>query len=315
MFEVIQKYFGTAIQSIARFTSKSLVKNLIIITCCVLLFFTHIFFPYAYYSSADRASRSNFQVGVHYVYEQDFPDQIYDEVFRIKNLGINVIRITLECNPDDVYGEDLTNLRTDRLFEATNLVDLDVALVIKNHDTTSKIDYYLNRWGNYLEYIQVLNEPELSASWDVGALFTDDEIVTNFEQVYSVVKSHHLSAKLYTNFGAGYTLRSNVPIELSKSLDFVGLDIYMDAFLVLSPHFIENLHSITGKDVVITEFGMSTSNSLAQSDFIIRGLNLFKSMGLDGCWLAYWNSAEDYYGIRNRPAEQAVGEWIADNVN
>jgi hypothetical protein len=315
MLEVIQKYFGSTMQSIARFTSKSLVKNLIIITCCILFFFTYIFFPYTYYSSADRSSNSDFQVGVHYVYEQDQLDQIYNEVSEIKNLGISVIRITLECNPDDVYGNDATNLKTDRLFEATDQLDMDVALVLKNHDTNAKTDYYLNRWGSHLEYIQILNEPELSASWDLGALFTDDEIVTNFEQVYAVVESHHLSAKLYTNFGAGYILRSNVPIELSKSLDFVGLDIYMDAFLVLSPHFVENLHSITGKEVVITEFGMSTSNSLAQSDFIIRGLNLFKSMGLDGCWLTYWNSAEDYYGIRDRPAEQAVGEWIAENVN
>lgn len=315
MLEAIQKCLGSILQSVARFTSKSLVKNLIIITCCVLFFFIQIFFPYLYYSSAPRSPDPNFQVGVHYVYEQDSIDRIFSEVTQIKNLGISVIRITLECNPEDFYGNDLTNLKTDRLFEATDQLDIDVALVLKNHDSNTKIGYYLNRWGNHLEYIQVLNEPELSASWDIGALFTDDEIITNFEQVYSIVQSYHLPAKLYTNFGAGYILRSNVPIELSKSLDFVGLDVYMDAFLVLSPHFVENLHSITGKEVVITEFGMSTSNSLAQSDFIVRGLNLFKSMGLKGCWLAYWNSAEDYYGIRGRAAEQAVGEWIAENID
>ena len=316
MLEVAQKYLGNILQDVARFTSKSLVKNLIILTCCVLFFFAQIFFPYAYYSSGNRASHSDFQVGVHYVYEQDQLDQIYNEVAEIKNLGISVIRITLECNENaDAYSTDLTNLKTSRLFEATDQLDMDVALVIKNHDSNAKIDYYLNRWGGHLEYIQVLNEPELSASWDVGALFTDDEIITNFEQVYSVVESHHLSAQLYTNFGAGYILRSNVPIELSKSLDFVGLDVYMDAFLVLSPHFVENLHSITGKEVVITEFGMSTSNSLAQSQFIIKGLDLFRSMGLKGCWIAYWNSAEDYYGIRDRTAGIEVGEWIAENVN
>jgi hypothetical protein len=103
-------------------------------------------------------------------------------------------------------------------------------------------------------------------------------------------------------------------MELSPYLDFVGLDVYMEAFLVLAPHFVGNLRAMTNKEIVITEFGMSTSNSLAQSDYILRGLDLFKSMGLKGCWIAYWNSAYDYYGIRDRPAEQAVGEWIAKNV-
>lgn len=316
MFKALQGYLGDAVQGLVRFTNKSMVKNLIVISLCIVFFFVQIFFPYSYYSSASRAQNSSFQVGVHYVYEQDQPDQIYGQIAEIKNLGIKLIRITLECNPTEPIGSsDVTNLKTDRLYSATDQLNVDVALVIKNHDDTAKINYYLDRWGNHLEYVQVLNEPELSSSWDVGALFTDDEIVTNFQMVYSTVEAHHLSAKLYTNFGAGYILRSNVPIELSKKLDFVGLDIYMDSFLVLSPHFINNLHAITNKDVVITEFGMSTSNSLAQSDFIIRGLSLFKSMGLKGCWIAYWNSEADYYGIRGRPTEKAVGDWIAQNAN
>ena len=83
----------------------------------------------------------------------------------------------------------------------------------------------------------------------------------------STVESHHLSVQLYTNFGIGYILRSNLPVEFSKKLDFVGLDVYMDSFLVLSPHFIQNLQTLTHKDVVITEFGMSTSDSTAQTSY------------------------------------------------
>jgi hypothetical protein len=88
----------------------------------------------------------------------------------------------------------------------------------------------------------------------------------------------------------------------------------MDSFLVLSPHFVQNLQGITHKDVVITEFGMSTSNSLDQSNYIIKGLNLFKSMGLKGCWIVYWNSEFDNYGIRGTATEEAVGDWIAQNA-
>ncbi len=199
-------------------------------------------------------------------------------------------------------------------FSATDNYGLDVALVIPNDDTAQKVNYYLDRWGSHLKYIQVMNEPESSSSWDVGALFTDNEIISKFDNMYSLVQSHHLSAQLYTNFGIGYTLRTNLPIEFSKKLDFVGLDIYMDSFLVLSPHFVQNMQAITHKDVVITEFGMSTSDSTAQTNFIIKGLDLFKSMGLKGCWLVYWNSEFDNYGIRGTSTEKAVGDWIAQNA-
>lgn len=309
----MSKLYANLVHGFVGFTNKSLIKNLVVITLCIMFLFVQVFFPYQYYASANRNVNSTFQVGIHYVYEQDDLDQIYGQVTRIHDLGFKAIRITLECNPDDY--NDLQNQKTDMFFSATDNYGLAVASVIKNLDTTDKVDYYLNRWGSHLKYVQVFNEPELSSTWSIGALFTDDEIISKFDIMYNTVESHHLSAQLYTNFGIGYILRSNVPIELSKKLDFVGLDIFMDSFLVLSPHFIQNLQKITHKDVMITEFGMSTSNSQAQSDFIIKGLNLFKSMGLPGCWLVYWNSQFDNYGIRNRPAESAVGDWIAQNSN
>lgn len=275
--------------------------------------FVQIFFPYQYFASENKNTNSQFQVGIHYVYEQDNEAQIYGEITRIHDLGFKVIRITLECNPYDF--NHTQNRKTDAFFSATDSYGLAVALIIQNLDLAERVNYYLDRWGSNLKFIQVMNEPELSSTWSVGSIFTDDEIIANFEQMYQTVQAHHLSAQLYTNFGIGYILRSNVPIELSKNLDFIGLDVFMDSFLVLSPHFIQNLQQITHKDVVITEFGMSTSNSQAQSDFLIKGLNLFKNMDLKGCWLVYWNSAFDNYGIRGRPAEQVVGDWIAKNAN
>jgi hypothetical protein len=306
------KFYSRVIQGFIGFTNKSLVKNLIVIMLCLMFFFVQVFFPYNYYTSGYRNENSTFQVGIHYVFEQDSLEQIYGEVTRIHDLGFKVIRITLECNTLDY--NDLQNQKTDMFFSATDNYGLAVALVIKNLDTFDKVNYYLDRWGSHLNYVQILNEPELSSPWSVGALFTDDEILSKFELMYNNVESHHLSAQLYTNFGIGYVLRSNVPMELSKKLDFVGLDIFMDSFLVLSPHFIQNLQKITDKDVIITEFGMSTSNSLAQTNYILKGLDLFKSMGLKGCWLVYWNSEFDSYGIRGRPAEKAVGDWIAQNA-
>ena len=88
----------------------------------------------------------------------------------------------------------------------------------------------------------------------------------------------------------------------------------MDSFLTISPRMIQLLQKITNKQVVISEFGMSTSDDTAQANYIIKGLNLFKSMGLKGCWIVYWNSVDNVYGIRGRLAEQKVGEWIAQNA-
>lgn len=310
--EAMGKLASSLFQSLVRFTNKSLVKNLIVITLCIVFFFVQLFYPYNFYTSASGNTNSGFQVGIHYVYEQDNLSQIYGEVTRIHDLGFKVIRITLECNPN--YDDDWQNQKTDAFFSATSEYGIPVALVIQNSQSAATINYYLNRWGAGLKYIQVLNEPETSSSWSVGALFTDDEIMSNFNSVLATIQSHHLAVQLYTNFGIGYVLRSNLPIEMSKKLDFVGYDVYMDSLLILSPHFIQNLHTITDKDVVITEFGKSTSDSAAQSSYIINGLNLFKSMGLKGCWLVYWNSEFDNYGIRGTPTETAVGDWIAQNA-
>jgi hypothetical protein len=277
-----------------------------------MFFFIQIFYPYNYYTSAQRDPNSTFQVGIHYVYEQDNLTEIYGQVTQIYDLGFKVIRINFQCDPLDY--NDLINQKTDMLFSATSHYGLAVALVIPNDEAVNDVNYYLDRWGGNLKYVQIMNEPETSSSWDVGALFTDDEITSTFNTLYAAVESHHLSAQLYTNFGIGYVLRSNIPIEISQKLNFVGLDVYMNSFLTLSPLFIQNLQEITHKNVVITEFGMSTTNSAEQTNYINSGLNLFKSMGLKGCWIVYWNSEYDNYGIRGTPTETAVGDWIAQNA-
>jgi hypothetical protein len=299
-------------QTLTAITNNNIVRTLIIISLCIILVLVQIFFPCFYFSSVSRDSSSYFEVGVSYVYERDNVGQIYDEVSRIHDLGITIIRVNMVCDSTEL--NDYLNGMTDIFFAATQQFNMRVALVIQNNADTNEIQYYLNRWGNYLSCIQILNEPESASSWDIGALFTDDEAISKFEHVHSIVTQHHLSAQLYTNFGAGFIVRSNLPIQFSEKLDFIGFDVFMESFLVLSPNFIQLLHEITNKDVVITEFGISTSDDTAQSDYIIRGLNLFKNMDLKGCWIVYWNSANNYYGIRGRLAEQTVGEWIAQNA-
>lgn len=305
----IRSYFKK--QHLTAVANNRMARTLSLMGLCVMFILVQLFFPFFYFSYS-KGSNSGFEVGVTYVYEQDNIGQIYSEVSRIHDLGIRIIRVNMVC--DSVDPNNYLNSMTDVFFSAAQNIGVHVALIIQNHEDASKIQYYLGKWGKYLSYIQVLNEPESASSWDVGALFTDDEAISMFDKVYGIVEQAHLSAQLYTNFGAGFVVRSNLPIKFSEKLDFVGLDVFMESFLAMSPNFIQLLHKITNKDVVITEFGMSTSDDVAQSNYIISGLNLFKSMGLRGCWLVYWNSQADYYGIRGRLAEKAVGEWIAQNT-
>jgi hypothetical protein len=292
---------------------KSVAKNLIIIFLCLFLVLFQAFFPYFYFSSASRNKTSGFEMGVYYVYEHDDISRIYSEVGRIHDTGFQVIRISLICDPN--IPDALANRMTDEFFSGARNYNESVALVILNHVDIQTIHYYLTRWGGNLTYIQVLNEPELSQSWDFGALYTDEELYTLFDRIRGEITSQQLNVQIYTNFEPGFILRPNVPIDLSKHLDFVGYDVYLKSFQILSPNFIQLLQKLTSRPIVIAEYGMSTSDDKAQSDYIISGLNLFKSLSLKGCWLVYWNSGDTYYGIRGRLAETTVRDWIANNAS
>ncbi len=299
-------------QNFGAITQNRIVWTLMIIGLCFLLVFVQFFFPYVFYSTSSRNSNSSFEVGVSYVYERDNVEQIYNEVSRIKDLGFKVIRVNLIC--DSNIANSYLNTLSDVFFSAIRQLGIKVALIINEHSSASDVNYYLDRWGKELAYIQILNEPDVASSWEIGALFTDDEAGSKFEEFYNIVEMHQLPAQCYTNFSPAFIVRSNLPIQFSEKLDFVGFDVFMDSFLTLSPNMIQFLQKITNKDVVIAEFGMSTNNEMAQSDYIIKGLNLFKNMELKGCWLVYWNSADNDYGIRGRLAEQRIGEWIAQNA-
>ena len=298
-------------QSLVKIVNNRIAWTLIIIGLCFVLVFVQVFFPYVYYSSSSRNSNSHFEVGVSYVYEQDSASQIYNEVSSINDLGFSVIRVNLVC--DSTNPGNYLNTLSEVFFSAVRQVDIKVALIINNHASSSDINYYLDRWGSDLAYVQILNEPDVASSWDMGALFTDDEAGAKFDEIYTIVEQHQLSAQFYTNFSPAFVVRTNLPVQFSEKLDFVGYDVFMDSFLTISPPMIQLLQKISHKDVVIAEYGMSSSDDQAQSDYIIKGLNLFRNMNLKGCWIVYWNSVNNYYGIRGRLAEQRVGEWIAEN--
>ena len=75
-------------------------------------------------------------MGISYVYEQDNLDQIYDEVSRIHDLGINIIRVNMICDPTEL--NDYLNSKTDIFFAATQQFNIRVALIIQNNQETDE---------------------------------------------------------------------------------------------------------------------------------------------------------------------------------
>ncbi len=126
----MNKFVTNLVHGLVRFTNKSLVKNLLVITLCIMFLLVQVFLSLYLLFIGTRKANSNFQVGIHYVYEQDNLSQIYGEVTRIYDLGFKAIRINLECNPLDY--NDTTNQKTDMFFSATDNYGLAVALVIQD---------------------------------------------------------------------------------------------------------------------------------------------------------------------------------------
>ncbi len=203
-------------QRLVAIAQNKIVWTLIIISLCFILVFVQFFFPYLFFTSASRGSNSSFEVGVTYVYERDNVEQIYSEVSHLKDLGFTVIRVNIVC--DSSNPNSYLNTLSDVFFSAVRQLGMKVALIINEHESTGDINYCLDKWGSDFSYIQVLNEPDVASSWEMGALFTDDEAGSKFMDIYTIVEQHQLPAQLYTNFSPAFVARTNLPITFSEKL-------------------------------------------------------------------------------------------------
>lgn len=256
-------------------------------------------------------------VGVTYWYNLDGEGEIFDNVRRIKELGIKVIRVPLYCNPNSLFSAE--NNRTERFYYAVEYFGgLNVSLMIHHTATEEYLRFYLEHWRQHLSYIQILNEPEVTSSWAEGAYYLDDEIVNKFMFFKNITDEYDLNVKYYVNFSPLFVARSNLVTLLGSQVDFLGYDSYMSSVFFLNPRFIEVLRKISGKDVIVTEFGSASQNENEQADFILNNLEMFKNMGIEQAWIFSWNGENgdpsySGYAIRNKLAEEKVAEWIERN--
>lgn len=268
----------------------------------LILFYPFIHFRYVVFSNSRKVI-----VGVSYDYNIEPRGYILDNLKRLHELGVRVLRVPLVCDAYNLNSD--ANNKTETFYSLVEYYGFNVSVVVDVWVDNSTLKFYLERWGKYLSYIQILNEPELRKSWAEGAYFLDDEIFHEFFRIKNITDSFNLNVKYYTNFSPAVVLRSNVLVVLSRYLDFVGFDVYMDFFYYLTPNFIEYVRKLCGgKEVIISEFGCCDVDDVKQADYIINCLDLFSSMGLSQAWIFHYNAVP--YCIRGRLAESRVAEWI-----
>ena len=286
----------------------NILKACLSICLIVSLILFQLFFPYFAYSLTSNSNNA-LTVGIYYSFLSEESGEIFDSLSRMKNMGIKVVKIWCEIDPYNPSSE--VNNKTIEFFNNINYFGcFEIALIVYNVPV-EKVSYFLQNYGKYVKYIQLLNEPEAMKSWAEGAFLMDEELMKVFLTYKNITDTYCPNAIYYTNFSPGFILRPNLAIEFSKYLNFVGFDPYTEAVHYLTPRYIEFLHSLTGKEVIISEFGASNVDEHRQADLIISYLNLFKKMGISQAWIWSWN--DPIMGIKGKLAEQKVAEWIASN--
>lgn len=286
------------------FDLDKIVKGAIVTVLTVAMILLNVFFPYCLVNIFPK-NHNEMILGIHYV----LGAQIHNDLAGMNDTGFKVIKIWLDYNKDDLTS-DINNKTTLFFYEAKEFFDFKIAVIVE-HDDIHLLDAYLYRFGDYIDYIQILNEPEATTGWAPGALLIENEIFTWAQNIYNIVKLHNLNAQTYTNFSPAFVLRPNVVDFFKNYTDFIGYDPYTTGVIYLTPHFMSMLNKFSSnKRTIITEFGIMDDNDEVQADHIIEGLNFFKNMGFEECWLCYWDmSVNKGYNIGGRLAQERIKEW------
>lgn len=288
-------------------TTRSLVfliaKHLIITFSILGLIAFNVLGPY--YLTFVRPRDPQMSLGVHYYF-----DDIPLDLQLINETGFRTVKI--DFNWDGVENSLSTN-QTQQFYNLTAYYGLKTALIVLPQ-SFHLLNDYLRKWGSHIQYVQALNEPELMKGWGEGALLLDGEIEVVAAPIVNETRSQNLNISLYVNFSPAFLLRPTIVTLYDKmGIDFVGLDVYMESGLQLTPFFYSLLQDLSNRKAIVSEFGISTFDENKKANFIIEGLDFFKKYGIDECWLVYWNGVG--YGIRGTISQASIKEWVQSNVS
>ena len=288
------------------------IKSIIITVLSVVMVFANIFGPY-YLINIFPQDGHKVRLGIHYSFGDTY--NIEPELYNISVTGFKVVKIFLD------YVQTQNN-QSILFFDSCRQYNLSVAIIVGPEDVNTfnmTLDWIEDKPYN-IDYIQILNEPELANSWAEGALYIDNELQTMVKQIHSIVKAHDIKAldgspvKTYVNFSPAFLLRPNIVQFYLPYVDFIGYDAYTSGFIQFTPELMMVLSKlVVDKKIIISEFGMNELDDKVQADHIIEQLNFFKNSGFSDVWLCYWGESSGGYNIANRLAQEKIKDWVSIN--
>jgi hypothetical protein len=285
---------------------KKYVIPIILIVSFVLL---HLYLPYLLLTNLN-INKSKPILGVTYWYNIDNDWEIHQSMELLNKTGIKVIRIPLYSDITDVKSNSYNLTRI--FFELVERYNFSVALMVSETLTyyipQESVDFYFMKWGKFIKYVQILNEPELLTGWTMNYPLLPEELYNLFMDAYNktvnAMQKYNCKPLLYTNFSPVSIVRSDVPTKLSQFLDFVGIDIYMESGLQTFYYFYRILQVMSKKQVIVTEFGYTSDNKELQKNYVMSCIKTFQNLGISQAWIFDWNGnwTPYNYAIRDNQA-------------
>jgi len=240
-------------------------------------------------------------LGIVYWYTNDDTLTITSELERMKADGFQIVCVPFvwDDNP-----QSPSRVQTDVLFNKASQLGLKV--YVRQPSSSEALTSYLTVYGNQVAYMQVINEADtiFMKEWAVPS-----ELTATAQTNAETTKKTNPNIKTVASFSTA--LFPSLVASIAEHADIIALDIYEQVQVDTFPIQMQTLLTLSGKNTIwIGEFGYATLNDQQQAEFIQKGLNLFKTNGVETVIIWGWNT-NNGLNIKGRQAETVIKTWEA----
>jgi hypothetical protein len=238
-------------------------------------------------------------LGIVYYYHLDDTLTIASELERMKADGFQIVSVPYIWSND---AQSPSRIQTEVLLDKANQLGLKV--YVRQPDPAT-LEQYLNAYASKISYFQTINEAD--------AIFLKEWMVPGQLTVMSqknaeTIKKFNPNIKTVASFSTPFL--PDLTSSIAEHVDIIALDIYEQIQLDTFPIQLQTLLTLSGKNTIwIGEFGYATLNDQQQAEFIQKGLNLFKTNGVETVIIWGWNT-DVGLNIKNRQAETTIKTWV-----
>ena len=242
-------------------------------------------------------------LGIVYWYTNDDTLTITSELERMKTDGFQIVCVPFvwDDNP-----QSPSRVQTDVLFNKASQLGLKV--YVRQPSSSEALTSYLTVYGNQVAYMQVINEADtiFMKEWAVPS-----ELTATAQTNAETTKKANPNIKTVASFST--VLFPSLVASIAEHADIIALEIYEQVQVDTFPIQMQTLLTLSGKNTIwIGEFGYATLNDQQQAEFIQKGLNLFKTNGVETVIIWSWNTNSGL-DIRGRQAETTIKTWEAQD--